>query len=251
MTNKRNSEHPTVGQFIMSDGERWASLRGNWSKPPKRVSSKIRQLCIYASDGFVGPDTNFLALFPHLQSVRISLDAPFEFSGLYALTELQDLWVHACGFSPRRLPVLDLSRLPKLRRLSTPFFEKLRGVESLQRLTHLHLDHVYGTKKLDFRPHRKLKVLDIGPANGVTEVCLEGLASLRSLSLACMSNLTSIGGTELYETVTKLDIRASNKIPASILARFRRLQHVMIGTQSTITGDNFPLCSPDIIPFPI
>jgi len=66
-----------------------------------------------------------------------------------------------------------------------------------------------------------------------------------------MSNLTSITGSEFYDSVTELDIRASNKIPASALARFRRLKQVMIGTKSTITRDNFPLCSPDIIHFPV
>ena len=251
MNKNSNSERPTVGQGIMMDGGRWSTLRGNWSKLPKRAPSKIKRLCIYGADGFVGRDTEFLALFPHLHSVRISLNAPVDFSGLYHLKELQELWIQAGWFSPRKLPVLDLSRIPTLRRLATPFFEKLRGLASLQRLTHLSLDHVYGTKELDFRPHRRLKILDLGPANGVSEVCLEGLASLRSLTLAWMSNLTSITGSEFYDSVTELDIRASNKIPASALARFRRLKQVMIGTKSTITRDNFPLCSPDIIHFPV
>lgn len=251
MTKNRNSGRPTVGQFIMGDGERWASLRGNWSKPPKRSPSKIRRLCIYWSDGFVGQDLNFLALFPRLQSVRISLNRPLELSGLYPLTELQDVWIQAGWFSPHLFPVLDLSRLPRLRRLSSPFFATLRGLESLQHLTELHLDHVYGTKKLDFRAHRGLKLLHIGPANGVAEVCLEGLTSLDSLTLACMRNLVSIGGTEFYDTVTTLDIRASNRIPASILARFRQLKQVLVGMKSTITPDNFPLCSPNIRRFPV
>lgn len=247
---RMNSERPTVGHYSMGDGGRWPALRGNWSKPPKRAPSKIKRLCIYEGDGFIGRDTEFLALFPHLHSVRISA-APLDLSGLYYLTELQDLWIHAAGFSPRKLAVLDLSRIPKLRRLSTPFFGKLRGLASLQHLTHLSLDHVYGTEELDFTPHRRLKVLDLGPANGVRKVCLEGLASLRSLTLACMSNLTSITGTEFYDTVTELDIRASNKIPASALARFRRLKKVRIGMKSMITRDNFPLCSPRIVHFPV
>ena len=251
MNNKSNSERPTVSQRTMADGGRWSTLRGDWSKPPKRLPSKIKQLCIYGSDGFVGRDTEFLALFPHLHSVRISLAGPLDFSGLYHLTELQDLWIQAGWFSPRKLPVLDLSRIPKLRRLSTPFFAKLHGLASLQRLTHLRLDHVYGIRELDFSPHRRLEVLDLGPASGVTQVCLEGLASLRSLTLACMSHLTSITGTEFYDSLTELDIRASNRIPASVLARFRRLKQVMIGTKSTIARDSFPLCSPAIIPFPV
>ena len=66
-----------------------------------------------------------------------------------------------------------------------------------------------------------------------------------------MSNLRSITGTEFYDTVTELDIRASNKILASALARFRRLKKVRIGMKSTITSDNFPLCSPRIVHFPV
>ncbi len=66
-----------------------------------------------------------------------------------------------------------------------------------------------------------------------------------------MSNLRSITGTDFYDSVTELDIRASNKIPASALASFRRLKKVMIGMKSTITRDNFPLRSPRITHFPV
>jgi hypothetical protein len=66
-----------------------------------------------------------------------------------------------------------------------------------------------------------------------------------------MKNLKSIAGTEFYDSVTTLDIRASNNIPASVLARFRRLKHVRIGMKSTITPDSFPLCSPTIVEMPV
>lgn len=235
----------------MMDGDRWPTLRGDWSKPPKRTFPEIKRLCIYWADGFVGSNTEFLGLFPSLRIVRLSPNVPVDFCGLYNLKELQELWMQAGWFSPQKLQVLDLSRIPTLRRLTSPYFGNLCGLGNLRRLTHLSLDHVYGVKSLDLRPHRRLKVLALGPANGVNEVCLDGLASLCSLTLACMRNLTSITGTEFYDSVTKLDIRSSPKIPKAVLGRFRGLKQVTIGTKSTITPDNFPLCSPTIRHFPV
>jgi hypothetical protein len=186
-----------------------------------------------------------------LHSVRISLGRPLDFSGLYHLAHLQDLWLQNGLFPPDRLPLLDLSRLPKLRHLSAPFFHKLRGLATLAHLTDLHLDHIYGLKELDFTAHPNLEVLDIGPANGVNTVHLDGLAALRSLTFACMRNLTTITGAEFYDTVTELDIRSSPRIPAAILSRFRQLKNVTIGMKSTVTPRHFPLCSPRISHFPV
>ena len=252
MKGNRNSPRPQVGRrFVSGIGQWYSTLTGDWSKPPKKVPSNIKRLCIYSSDGFVGRDTDFLVSYPHLHEVRMSFDRPIDFSGLYQLTKLRDLFIQAGWFSRDVLPPLDLSRISTLHRFSSPFFAKIRGWESLEHLTELRLDHVYGMKQLDLSHHPGLETLALGPANGVEQVCLDGLTALRSLSLACMRNLTSITGTKFYDTVTELDIRGANKIPASTLARFRRLEKVLIGTKSAIMPTNFPLCSPRITPFPV
>jgi hypothetical protein len=245
---KRQKAQAGIGRYVSPYGKRSFVLQGDWSTPPKGPFPRIRRLMLDSMRQCQTTTLDFLRYFPTIEELEVR-DGIVDFSGLYQLHQLSVLeigyWV-----LPKHIR-LDLSRFKTLRSLGFRWSHHVVGLDTLHRLTSLHLIYVYGVERLDLSPLRSLRRLDIGPAKGVRSLSLDGLRHLTRLQLAVMPRLTEVSGSDFYRTVTVLDIAGTHSLPREFLSSFTKLKMVTIGTKSTITAADFPRCQPKIFKSPV
>ena len=220
----RNRNLPTLSWHKPADWPREYMLKGDWNRfPPPRVS-RVRRLLIRDQD-CNAQTLGFLSCFPALESLRIFSYNTTDLSPVQTLSALRELMIYS--LPPKRV-TLDFSAIPGLRHLSTAWSVGFVNLSMLRQLRHLHIHHVSGVRHFDFTPHPELRRLDIGPAKGVEVVALDGLSKLEHLGLVLMPRLETISGSEFFKTVTRLDIRGSHRLRSDFLARFTRLEQVIV-----------------------
>jgi len=224
-------------------------LEGDWDKRAPIVPSRLNRTTTEVIIGkeFQGKNLDCLKWFSKARALRVLNYNIVDINGIYEMPNLEALTIDRVR---AKFVKIDCSYFPKLKKLVCSC-STLKDVQRSKKITHIELRHISSIKRLDLSGLSKLRVLQIGPANGIEELTLTGLPSLDELGLNLMRSLKKIEASDLFEAVRHLDIRGTPNISPKFLAQFKRLQSVEITPKSRFTAKDFPFCKPDLIEFPV